>query len=188
MSKLLLFAAPSGAGKTTIVKHLLQEYEELAFSISATTRPRRPHEVDGQDYYFISDAQFQEFISQDAFLEWEEVYPGSCYGTLRREVERLWALGKHIVFDIDVLGALNIKKQYPEASLAVFIKPPSLEALHTRLRARNTESEESLQKRLDKAAEEMAFENQFDLAIVNDELESALAQAERIVEQFIYQS
>lgn len=187
MSKLLLFAAPSGAGKTTIVKHLLQEYEELAFSISATTRPRRPHEVDGQDYYFISDAQFQEFISQDAFLEWEEVYPGSCYGTLRREVERLWALGKHIVFDIDVLGALNVKKQYPEA-LAVFIKPPSLEALHTRLRARNTESEESLQKRLDKAAEEMAFENQFDLAIVNDELESALAQAERIVEQFIYQS
>lgn len=188
MSKLLLFAAPSGAGKTTIVKHLLQEYEELAFSISATTRPRRPHEVDGQDYYFISGAQFQEFISQDAFLEWEEVYPGSCYGTLRREVERLWALGKHIVFDIDVLGALNIKKQYPEASLAVFIQPPSLEALHTRLRARNTESEESLQKRLDKAAEEMAFENQFDLAIVNDELESALAQAERIVEQFIYQS
>lgn len=188
MSKLLIFAAPSGAGKTTIVRHLLSEYDELAFSISATTRARRPHEVEGQDYYFVSVAQFQAWIEEDAFLEWEEVYQGSYYGTLRREIERLWALGKHIVFDIDVQGALNIKRQYPQATLAVFIRPPSLEALHARLRARSTESEASLQKRLDKAGEEMAFENQFDLSIVNDQLESALAQAERIVERYIHQN
>ncbi len=185
MSKLLLFAAPSGAGKTTIVHHLLDTFSQLAFSISATTRTRRPHEKEGRDYYFISREQFQELIRQDAFVEWEEVYEGLFYGTLKSEVERLWKEGKHIIFDIDVKGAMSIKKAYPREALAIFVKPPSMEALEKRLQARRTEDEATLKKRMARAAEEMSYENKFDVALVNDVLDEALEKAEKIVKEFI---
>ncbi|MCB9275178.1 MAG: guanylate kinase [Lewinellaceae bacterium] len=187
MSKLLLFAAPSGAGKTTIVRHLLKTYSELAFSVSATTRPPRPHEVDGKDYYFISPEKFRELVAQDAFVEWEEVYEGLYYGTLKAEVERLWKAGKFIIFDIDVKGALNIKRLYQDKALAVFVRPPSIQALRQRLQGRSTEDEATLRKRMARAEHEMAYEDRFDLALVNDSLEEALKKAEQIVEQFIYQ-
>ncbi len=188
MSKLLLFAAPSGAGKTTIVHHLLGHFDNLAFSISATTRPKRPHETEGEDYYFISRERFQELIQEDAFVEWEEVYNGLFYGTLKSEIKRLWAAGKHIIFDIDVKGAMSIKQKYPEESLAIFIKPPSKEALRQRLNARRTEDEKTLDKRMARADEEMKYENKFDRVLVNDVLSEALARAEQIVEQFTKQS
>ncbi|MCO6477890.1 MAG: guanylate kinase [Phaeodactylibacter sp.] len=185
MSKLLLFAAPSGAGKTTIVHHLLDTFSQLEFSISATTRPRRPHEKEGQDYYFISRERFEELIRRGAFVEWEEVYEGLFYGTLKSEVERLWKKGKHIIFDIDVKGAMNIKRAYPREALAVFVKPPSLEALEKRLKGRRTEDEATLKKRMARAAEEMGYENKFDVVLVNDVLDNALAKAEKIVKEFI---
>ena len=185
MSKLLLFAAPSGAGKTTIVRHLLQHFPALSFSISATTRAKRDHEVDGRDYYFLSQTAFRELIDAGAFVEWEEVYAGQYYGTLRREIERLWAEGKHILFDIDVKGALNLKRAYPHESLTVFVKPPSLQAIRERLIARNTETPETLQKRLNRANEELSLENNFDVILVNDILADALRQAEQLVSQFI---
>lgn len=188
MSKLFVFAAPSGAGKTTIVRYLLKKYGELAFSVSATTRPPRAHEVEGRDYYFISPEKFRELLAQDAFVEWEEVYEGLFYGTLKREVERLWAAGRHIIFDIDVKGALNIKRLYPRETLAVFVRPPSVEALRQRLLGRSTEDEATLKKRLGKAEEEMASEDKFDLVLVNDSLEEALKKAEQIVGQFIHQA
>jgi len=181
MSKLFLFAAPSGAGKTTIVRHLLDEFEELAFSVSATTRPQRPHEEDGKDYYFLTESRFRALIAEDAFVEWEEVYEGLLYGTLRSEVTRLWAAGKHILFDIDVKGALNIKRKFPEEAVAVFIRPPSIAALYDRLNKRNTESDASLKKRMGRATEEMGYEPEFDLVLVNDDLETALREAEQII-------
>lgn len=188
MSKLLIFAAPSGAGKTTIVQHLLKEFESLSFSTSATTRAQRNYEKEGIHYYFISAQEFKNLIQQEAFVEWEEVYENQFYGTLKSEVERLWAEGKNIIFDIDVKGALNIKKCYPENSLAVFIKTLSPEILFQRLRRRNTESEESLKKRINKAKEELSFENKFDAVLVNDNLETTLREAEEIVLKFINHS
>jgi guanylate kinase len=185
MSKLLLFAAPSGAGKTTIVHHLLEKYGELTFSVSATTRARRAHELDGKDYYFLTAERFQKLIKSDGFVEWEEVYQGLFYGTLRSELQRLWSQGKHIVFDIDVKGALNIKQAYQEEAIAIFVKPPSLDALEKRLRNRDTEDEASLQKRLGRAAEELAYEPQFDIVLVNDELSKALSEAEAIIENLL---
>lgn len=185
MSKLVIFTAPSGAGKTTIVRHLLKTMPELAFSISATTRARRENEVEGKDYYYIGVDEFKKLIEEDAFAEWQEVYPNQFYGTLRREMERIWAEGKHIVFDIDVKGAVNLKLAYPEQSLAVFVKPPSKEALFERLRQRKTENEESLRKRLAKAEEELTFENKFDHVLVNDVLETALEEAQNVVRRFI---
>ena len=185
MSKLFLFAAPSGAGKTTIVRHLLSRYDRLSFSTSATTRPKRPHETDGKDYYFISPQKFRALVDNEGFVEWEEVYEGLFYGTLKSEVERLWNEGKHIVFDIDVKGAVNIKKAYPEEAIAVFVKPPSLEALRQRLTARGTEDETNLRRRLDKAAEEMTFEDRFDIVLTNDDLQQALRAAEKIIEDAI---
>lgn len=185
MSKLIIFTAPSGAGKTTIVRHLLQQLPDLAFSVSATTRSKRSHEVDGQDYYFLTKEDFRQRVADNAFVEWEEVYEDLLYGTLRSEVERLWALGKHIIFDIDVKGASKLKQVYPDCSLAVFVKPPSREVLFERLRARKTESAESLRKRIDRAAEELTYENCFDEVLVNDDISIAFAQAEELVRSFL---
>lgn len=185
MGKLIIVTAPSGAGKTTIVRHLLNRYEQLAFSVSATTRSKRKKEEEGVDYYFMSVPKFKELIAGDAFLEWEEVYEGQFYGTLKREVERLWAEGKSVVFDIDVQGAVKLKEVYPGRTLTVFVKPPAPEVLAQRLRKRRSESEESLQKRIAKAQFELAFEKKFDIVLVNDVLEEALQEAERVVEQFL---
>jgi guanylate kinase len=185
MSKMVILAAPSGAGKTTVVRHLLKQFPELAFSISATTRAKRPQETPGVDYYFMSVEQFSNLVDEDEFVEWQEVYPQQYYGTLKDEITRLWGLGKHIIFDIDVQGALNLKRIYPQASLAIFVKPPSKEILFERLRQRRTESEESLQKRLAKAEEELTYQNKFDHILVNDELERALAEAETVVANFL---
>lgn len=185
MSKLLILTAPSGAGKTTIARHLLATFDNLAFSVSATTRARRAHEVEGKDYYFITPEEFRQRIAQGAFLEWEEVYENQFYGTLKSELERLWAADKHIVFDVDVHGAIDIKRQYSQLTLAIFIKPPSPEILFERLQQRKTESEESLQKRIARAAEELKYENNFDIVLVNDNLEDALNRATDIVRQFI---
>lgn len=185
MGKLLVVTAPSGAGKTTIVRHLLKKFDNLAFSVSATTRPRRNNEEEGKDYYYISPEKFKALIAEGAFLEWQEVYENQFYGTLKSEVDRLWALGKHVVFDIDVRGALNLKKAYPDTSFTIFVRPPSLDALLLRLRKRKSESEESLQKRIDKATFELGFEKNFDIALENDVLEKALKEAERIVEAWL---
>lgn len=185
MNKLIILTAPSGAGKTTIVHHLLQSLSNLSFSISATTRPRRPNEQDGRDYYFFSVDDFKHHIEAGDFVEWQEVYPGKFYGTLRTEIERLWQEGKDILFDIDVYGALNLQKEFPGRSLSIFIKPPSTEVLLQRLRNRKTENENTLHERFKKAQEELAFENKFDHVVVNDILVVALADAEKIVRGFL---
>lgn len=185
MNKLLIFTAPSGAGKTTIVKYLLAKFPNLAFSVSATNRSRREHEIDGKDYYFLSTDEFLRRHQAGEFLEFEEVYEQQYYGTLYRELERLWALGKVVVFDVDVKGATNIKKAYPNQSLAVFVKPPSKETLLERLQLRRTETPESLHKRIARATEELAYETTFDTVVVNDVLENALQDAERQVAQFL---
>ena len=184
--KLLIFTAPSGAGKTTIVRHLLKNFpEQLAFSVSATTRPPRAHEVDGRDYHFLSHADFMERVENGEFVEWEEVYPGRCYGTLHSEIHRLWLAGKTIVFDIEVKGATNLKKHYPDGSLAVFVSPPTPEVLFQRLRDRSTEDEESLRVRIARAGEELTYVDRFDAVLVNDALEVCLAEAEGMVRDFL---
>lgn len=188
MSKLIVFAAPSGAGKTTIVRHLMRQFPQLTFSISATTRQPRPGEEEGKDYYFLSTAAFREKIKYDEFVEWEEVYTDQYYGTLRDEIARLWAQKCHITFDIDVKGALNIKKAFPEETLTVFVKAPSIEALYERLRARNTESEEQLQKRMDRTHEESSYAPHFDRILINDDLLEAFKEAEIMVRDFIGES
>ncbi len=183
--KILIFTAPSGAGKTTIVRHLLTYFPDLAFSVSATTRKQRPNEVDGKDYYFLSQDDFQQKIAQGDFVEWEEVYPGGFYGTLRSEINRLWALGKTIVFDIEVKGATNLKKFYPEDSLAVFVQPPSEEVLFQRLRGRSTEDAASLAARIKRAGEELRYATSFDRILLNDVLQEALAEAEILTANFL---
>ncbi len=183
--KLIIFTAPSGAGKTTIVRHLLDTFPQLAFSVSATSRAPRGNEVDGRDYYFLSPEKFRELIDEKAFLEWEEVYAGQFYGTLLSEVERLWGEGKHILFDIDVKGALRLKRKFPERTLSVFVKPPSKEILADRLRGRATDSAEQIEKRIRKAEEELQFGNQFDVILVNDVLERALQEAVSLVGSFL---
>jgi len=185
--KLLIFTAPSGAGKTTIVRHLLSRFEQLAFSVSATTRSRRPHEQEGKDYYFVSPDRFNALLAEGAFVESEEVYEGLYYGTLRSELERLWSLGKCIIFDIDVQGAINLKAQFEEEACTVFIRPPSAAVLFERLRNRKTETPESLMRRINKAEEELTFESKFDIVLINDDLNLALLEAENIVETFINQ-
>jgi len=187
MSKMFIVTAPSGAGKTTIVKHLLKEFEDLSFSVSATTRPPREGEVDGKDYYFLSEKKFKKKVAKGAFAEWEEVYPGKFYGTLKKEIKRVWKAKKHIIFDIEVKGATNIKKNYGAKALAIFIKPPSLEVLLDRLRKRDTESKSSIEERIGRAKQEMAYEHSFDTILVNDDLAIALADAETIVRNFIAQ-
>ena len=183
--KLIVFSAPSGSGKTTLVRHLLAQDLPLGFSISATSRNPRGQEQDGQDYYFLSAEDFRSQIAADAFLEYEEVYAGTYYGTLQSEVERLWAAGKHVLFDIDVVGGLRIKEKFPEQTLAVFVQPPSVEILEQRLRARGTESEEKIQQRLAKSTQELSYAPQFDRVIVNDNLAQAQQEVVALIASFI---
>lgn len=184
--KLIVFSAPSGSGKTTIVKHLLTFPElALAFSISATSRYMRDGEVDGKDYYFLSAAEFQKKIDENAFVEHEEVYKDNFYGTLKTEIERIWALGKHVVFDIDVVGGLNIKSQFPDQTLAIFVSPPSVEELERRLRFRQTETDEKIAMRLAKAEREISRSPEFDIILENHDLETAKEEAYQIVSNFV---
>jgi guanylate kinase len=184
--KLLVFSAPSGSGKTTIVKYLLEQKElHLDFSISATSREKRGDEVDGKDYYFLSASEFQAKITANEFVEYEEVYTDNFYGTLKTELERIWALGKHVIFDIDVIGGLNIKKQFPKKTLAIFVSPPSVEELERRLRFRQTESDEKIQMRLAKAEREIAESNKFDVILKNYDLEIAKNDAYTLVHDYL---
>lgn len=183
--KLFIFSAPSGAGKSTIVQHLMNQNLGLEFSISATSREPREGEKDGREYHFITPEKFRRMIKEDAFIEWEEVYPDQFYGTLYSEVELIWKRGKHAIFDIDVVGGLNLKKKYGEQACAIFIQAPSQEVLEQRLRSRGTDDETSLQKRLGKAMFEMSHKSRFDHIVVNDSLEQALAEAEKIVLDFL---
>lgn len=184
--KLIVFSAPSGSGKTTIVRHLLHQEEfGLEFSISATSREARGNEIDGEDYYFMSAQKFKQKIKADEFLEWEEVYINNFYGTLKSEVARIWAKGKHVIFDIDVAGGLRIKKKFPEQTLAVFIKPPDINELIIRLKQRGEESQDKIAMRVAKAPTEMATAPQFDTIILNDDLPTALQDAENLVKDFL---
>jgi guanylate kinase len=183
--KLIIVSAPSGAGKSTIVDHLLKAHLNLEFSVSATSRPKRPNETDGLHYYFITPEQFRKKITENEFLEWEEVYNNQFYGTLKSEVERIRNQGKNVVFDVDVVGGLNIKNYYKDEALAIFIMPPSLNVLRDRLVRRATENPESLHKRIEKAELELSYAQKFDRIIINDQLAVALAEADRVVEEFL---
>ena len=183
--KAVIFSAPSGAGKTSIVSHLLNQGLPLKFSISACSRSPRANEQDGKDYYFLSPTDFKEKIATDAFLEWEEVYEDMFYGTLKSEVERIWENGKVVIFDVDVVGGINIKKHFGEQALAVFITPPSIDELKNRLQGRGTETTESLQKRLGKAEAEIAQQDAFDIVIVNDDLDTACQEVIKKVNDFL---
>ena len=184
--KLIVFSAPSGSGKTTIVQHLLkQESLNLEFSVSATSREPRGEEQHGKEYYFLSLSDFKTHMKQDDFLEWEEVYRDNFYGTLNSEIERIWAMGKNVIFDIDVVGGLRIKRKFPERTLAVFVKPPSVEELKIRLKNRKTESDEKINMRIAKASVEMATAPRFDHVILNDTLEHALEEASKLVASHI---
>lgn len=184
--KLIVFSAPSGSGKTTIVKHLLAQPElNLEFSVSCTTRALRGEEIDGKDYYFISIQQFKKHIKAEDFIEWEEVYRDNFYGTLKSEIERIWAKGKHVIFDIDVAGGLRIKKKFPEETLAVFVKPPSVDELKRRLKERSTESDDKINMRIAKAHVELATAPQFDVIIKNHDLDTAKKDAYELVKGFI---
>ncbi len=184
--KLIIFSAPSGAGKTTIVQNILQKFSgKLEFSISACTRAKRPNETDGKDYYFISTEDFKNKIKKNEFVEWEEVYTGQFYGTLKSELERIWSKDKHVIFDLDVQGGLNLKHQFGRKAFSIFVMPPSIEILELRLKQRQTETAESLAKRVSKAKEEIKVAGQFDKIIVNENLEQAYAEAEKLVSEFL---
>lgn len=183
--KCVIFSAPSGAGKTTIVRYLLGEFPDLSFSISATSRPPRDGEDDGDHYNFLSVAAFRQKIESGAFLEWQEVYPERYYGTLKSEMNRIWKEGKHVIFDVDVVGGSNLKQYFGDDALAIFVKPPSLQVLEDRLRKRSTESEENLKLRLSKAAQEMKYISRFDEVLINDELDETCKKAREIVSQFL---
>jgi len=183
--KLVIFSAPSGAGKSTLVNYLLPQFPQLSFSISATSRAPRGQEEHGKDYYFLSSEEFKVRVAQDELLEWEEVYSGTYYGTLRTEVERIWSRGKVVVFDIDVVGALNLKKQFGDRALALFVQAPSVEILEHRLRGRGTDSEEKIQQRVAKATIEMARAPEFDKVVINDNLDTAKAEALAILKDFL---
>ncbi len=183
--KAIIFSAPSGSGKTTIVQHLLQNNNDLGFSISASTRDRRGRsEENGKDYYFLTPSEFKSKIDKNEFIEWEEVYEGNFYGTLKSEIERIWASGKNVVFDVDVKGGINLKKYFGDKALAIFVKVPSLEILTTRLNDRGTESKESLSRRLFKAEFEMSFQDKFDIVLLNENLEKSLAEAQKLYDEF----
>jgi len=183
--KLVIFSAPSGSGKTTIVKHLLSKDLHLEFSISATSRAPRGEEQHGKDYYFLTVNDFKQKIANDAFVEWEEVYHDRFYGTLRSELDRIWSKGNHVLFDVDVKGGVNIKKQFGDQAISVFIQPPSIEELRKRLEGRATDSAEEIEKRVAKAEEELTYASQFDHVILNDNLETAKAEAEKILLAFL---
>lgn len=183
--KLIIFSAPSGAGKTTIVHHLLTKIPSLSFSISATTREQRGDEVNGKDYYFISQSDFLHKIAQKEFVEFEEVYSGTFYGTLRSEIQRIWASGKHVIFDIDVEGGLHLKKKYGDSALAIFVDPPSLGVLIERLTSRGTDAPEKLAERIKKADKELQYARRFDVVLKNHDLETACKEAEKLVTNFL---
>ncbi len=186
MNKLIIISAPSGAGKTTIVREIMKSEElKLMFSVSATSRKPREHEIDGKDYYFLTVDEFNNKIKNQEFIEWEEVYNNQFYGTLKSEKDRVFNLGFNMIFDVDVKGGINIKKQFPKDSLSIFIKPPSIEELENRLRNRGTESQESLEKRIKKAEFELAFSTQFDQIIVNDDLQKAIDETLGLIKNFI---
>jgi guanylate kinase len=183
--KALIFSAPSGSGKTTIVKHLLANNPTLGFSISASTRDRRGRtEQDGKDYYFLTPEEFKKKIDNNEFIEWEEVYAGNFYGTMKSEIERIWKSGKDVVFDVDVQGGINLKRYFGENALAIFVKVPSVEVLQERLKIRGTESEESLSRRLFKAKFEMAFADRFDVVLLNENLDKSTAEAQKLYDNF----
>jgi len=183
--KLLIFSAPSGSGKTTLVRYIMQHVDNLAFSISAASRNKRQGEVDGRDYYFLTADEFRKKINNDEFVEWEEVYIDKYYGTLKSEVERIRNSGKHVVFDVDVVGGVNIKKLYGNEALAVFVMPPSIEVLKERLVSRGTDTEEDIKTRIDKAEYELTFSDAFDEIIINDNLERAKFETIELVKSFI---
>ena len=184
-NKVIIFSAPSGSGKSTIVNHLLSKYPFLEFSISATSRAPRGEEKHGKEYFFFSTEEFESLISQEAFVEYEEVYKGSYYGTLKSEIERIWAKGHTILFDIDVKGGVNLKRIFGDAAMAVFVKPPCVEELRKRLIGRGTDTPEAIEKRVAKAAEELTYEKYFDVILVNDRLEESLAEAEGLIDSFV---
>ena len=185
MGKLLIFSAPSGSGKTTIVPRLLEQFSNLEFSISATSRAPRGAEQNGVDYYFLSAEEFAEAVAADKFVEWEEVYKGTCYGTLRSEMERIWNKGNIIVFDVDVMGGIRLKEIFGEKALSIFVMPPSIEELRRRLEGRGTDAPEVIEKRIAKASFELTKAPQFDRQIVNDDLEVAVAECINVIKNFI---
>ena len=184
-NKVLIFSAPSGSGKSTVVNHLLGLHPEFEFSVSATSRPPRGQEQDGVEYYFLDVEEFRRRIKEDAFVEYEEVYPGRFYGTLKSEVERIWAKGHVILFDVDVKGGVSLKKYFGDQALSVFIQAPSVEELRRRLVLRGTDSEEDIEKRVAKASEEMTYADKFDYVLVNDDLQTALKEAEDVVDKYL---
>lgn len=185
MGKLVIFSAPSGSGKTTIVRELLKHFPQFEFSISATSRQPRGQEQNGIDYYFMTNEEFRQRVERDEFVEWEEVYQGTCYGTLKSEMERIWSKGNVIIFDVDVMGGINLKKLFGEDACSMFIMPPSVEELERRLRGRGTDSEETIQKRIAKAEFELSKSPEFDFTVVNDDLQVAIDEAKAIIINFL---
>lgn len=184
-NKIIIITAPSGAGKTSITHYLLKKFPQLAFSVSAATRPRRKHEVDGKDYYFLSQEDFDQKIKHNEFVEWEMVYEGKSYGTLKSELQRIWDNNQVPVLDIDVKGAIHVQGQYSGTVLSIFVEPPSVDELKRRLSSRGTETEESLQTRVNKASYEISFKHRFDKIILNDDLDKACKRAEEVIEEFL---
>lgn len=184
-NKIIIITAPSGAGKTSITHYLLKKFPQLAFSVSAATRPRRKHEVDGKDYYFLSQEDFDQKIKHNEFVEWEMVYEGKSYGTLKSELQRIWDNNQVPVLDIDVKGAIHVQGQYSGTVLSIFVEPPSVDELKRRLSSRGTETEESLQTRVNKASYEISFKHSFDKIILNDDLDKACKRAEEVIEEFL---
>ena len=185
MGKLVIFSAPSGSGKTTIVRELLKSFPQFEFSISATSRKPRGQEQNGVDYYFMTNEEFSQCVERDEFVEWEEVYEGTCYGTLKSEMERIWSKGNVIIFDVDVMGGINLKKLFGEDACSMFIMPPSIEELERRLRGRGTDSEETILKRVAKAEFELSKAPEFDYTVVNDDLQVAIDEAKAIINNFL---